>query len=201
MGRKRQRKDRLPGGRDGWSHYGEDRLRRFAISWLRHGDLATAYFESASCGGSNAKVGSARVEGCRMLRDPRTQAELTKVRMRAAKHAETTLGEWLGTELKITRFDPAWLFDENGNVLALQDMDPNARAAIKSIEVEEERIEKLSVGGEPIVRRTRIKKIKLHAKDGAQARLARYLGAYNRDNEQQSSIERLIAMIPTDLHA
>jgi hypothetical protein len=181
------------GGKTRRSNYGEDRLRRFAIAWLRSGNLASAYRESAIGRTSRAKASSARVEGHRMLHDPRTQEKLAELRNRALQRAATSVGEWLKNELTISRFDPAWLFDESGNILPIHEIQPEARAAIRSIEVTEERVESVnSEGGQTVTVRSHVKKIRMQSKDGAQERLARYLGAYNRGNDQEHPIAQLI---------
>lgn len=178
------------------SQYGEDRLRRFAVAWLRYGNNAMAYRQSAIDGAPNASTHTATSEGFKMLHDERTARFIARLREEAFEKASTSLAEWIFNELRLARFDPARLFDEHQQLLPIHEIDPDTRAALQSIEIEE-RAPGLAVAGDgtPTLAPTRIKKVKAHSKDGSQERLARYLGAYEKDNKQQNTFERLLALV------
>jgi phage terminase small subunit len=173
-----------------------DRLRRFTLAYVQLGNAGLAYY--AIVNRCTANAATARREGHRLLQDERAHDLVMKLRDKAADKAATSVADWLANELKIARFDIARLFDENGNLLPLSEIDPDSRAAIQSIEVEEEKVEAAVRNGVDVIVRTRVKKIRLHSKDGAQERLGRHLGVFRHDHEQQNPITRLVQALPVD---
>ena len=161
------------------------RCRVFAAAWLQYGNQVRAYREAVPESTSNDVT--ARKEAWLLFHDERTQKCIDELRAAACRRTEATLSEWIANELRLTRFDPARLRDHKGNLLPLDEIDPDTRYCIESVEFEEEQVEVTKLGETEIVRRTRVKKIKAHSKHQAQDRLGKYLGAYERDNEQKSA--------------
>lgn len=159
--------------------------RVMADAWLRYGNLVRAYREAVP--NSQGNDGTVKKEAYRLYHDERTQKHIDQLRAAACARSTATLSEWIANELRLTRFDPARLRDHEGNLLPLEEMDPDTRYCIESIDLEEEQIETTKLGKTDIVRRTRVKKIKVHSKHQAQERLGKHLGAYERDNEQKSA--------------
>lgn len=159
--------------------------RVFAAAWMQWGNQVRAYREAIP--GSTANDATLRKEAWNLFHDERTQHHIDQLRKAACKRAEATLSEWLANELRITRFDHARLLDHQGNPLPLEEVDPDTRFCLESVEFEEEQIEVTRLGETEIVRRTRVKKYKAHSKHQAQDRLGKHLGAYERDNEQKSA--------------
>lgn len=183
-------------GRSDWrAPWSPDKFRRFAALYLQYGVATRAYIETTGSQGNPATVNKCAHE---KLHDPRTQEALTKLRNKAADLAATSLQEWISNELKIARFDIGRLFDADGHLLDLQDMDADTRAAIVAIDIEDEKVSVETEGDVVTTRRTRVKRIKGHSKDGSQDRLARYLGAYEKDNDQQNPVMRLVEMVPAE---
>lgn len=168
--------------------------RTFAAAYLRFGNSVRAFREAVP--NSQANQNTASKEAFGLLHDPRTQAWIEKFRAAACERAEATLAEWIANELRLARSDPARLFDDDGTLLPISEIDPDTRHAIQSMDVEEERIDVTENGDTVTTVRSRVKKIKLHSKDGAQDRLAKYVGAYQRDNEQQNIVTQLLAKVP-----
>lgn len=168
--------------------------RTFAAAYLRYGNATRAFREAVPH--SQANDNTAYKEAHYLLYDERTQRYIDELRKRAAARVEATLAEWIANELRIARFDPARLFDADGSLLPVAEMDPDTRFAIQAVDVEEEKVERHEDEGVQVVTRTRVKKIKAHAKDGAQERLGKHLGAYLRDNEQQNVMTQLLAKVP-----
>lgn len=81
---------------------------------------------------------------------------------------------------RIGLLDPARLFDEKGNLLPINDIPAEVRAAIASIEVGE-----VEIDGEVT---TRVKKIKLWDKNSALEKLMKHLGSFERDNQQKAGL-------------
>lgn len=166
----------------------------FAAAWLRYGNNVRAYREAVP--ETQANDETVRKEAWKLFHDERTQAHIDELRKRAAARAEATLAEWVANELKLARSDPARLFDDEGHLLPIAEIDPDTRHAIQAIDVEEEKTEVTEEDGTLTTVRTRVKKVKLHSKDGAQDRLGKYVGAYQRDNEQQNIVTQLLAKVP-----
>lgn len=169
--------------------------RHFAEVYLRHGNALRAYREAMPH--SKANDNTACKEASKLLHDERTQLYIDRLREAACRRAEAKLSEWIANELRIVRYDPARLFDEVGNLMPIAEMDPDTRFAIQSIDVEEEKVERHESDGVQVVTRTRVKKIKAHSKDGAQDRLGKHLGAYQKDNEQNAP--RLFDSLPREV--
>ena len=159
--------------------------RTFAAAWLQYGNQLRAYREAIP--NSQANDFTARKEAWKLFHDERTQKHIDDLRAAACARSTATLSEWIANELRITRFDHARLLDAEGNALPLDQIDPDTRFCLESIEFEDEQVEVTKLGETEIVRRTRIKKYKAHSKHQAQDRLGKYLGAYERDNEQKSA--------------
>lgn len=168
--------------------------RAFALSYLRYGNATRAFREAVP--NSQANDNTAHKAAYELLHDERTQRHIDDLRLRLASRSEATLSEWVANDLRLARSDPARLVDEDGHALPLAEIDPDTRHAIQGIDLVEEKVETTKLGETEIVRRTRVRKIRLHAKDGAQDRLARYLGAYKTDNEQQNWATTLLAKLP-----
>jgi hypothetical protein len=168
----------------------------FALAYLRYGNAVRAFRESVP--NSQANRSTAAKEAHKLLHDERTQQHIETLRQRMAARTDATLSEWISNELRLARSDPARLFDEVGVLMPIAEIDPDTRHAVQSIDVEDEQVETTVNDKTTIVRRTRVKKIKLHSKDGAQDRLARYLGAYKQDNDQQNWVTTLLSKMPAD---
>lgn len=101
--------------------------------------------------------------GHNLLKDDRIQKALGKHVKKLADKAEVTVERVLKEYARLAFFDIAELFDENGNMLALQDMPEDARRAIGGIDVSQ-------IGDEETV-----KKIKIIDKKGALDSIGKYL--------------------------
>lgn len=171
------------------------RCHAFAAAWLQYGNQVRAYREAVP--ESTASHETARKEAHKLFHDERTQLYIDELRKRAAARAEATLAEWVANELRLARSDPARLFDVDGHLLPISEIDADTRHAIQAIDVEEEKVDVTNADdGTVTTTRTRVKKVKLHSKDGAQDRLGKYVGAYQRDNEQQNIVTQLLAKVP-----
>jgi len=71
--------------------------------------------------------------------------------------------------------DPINLFDDNGDILPINEMDERTRRAIASLEIE-------NVTGS----QAKTKKIKLWPKPTALEQLSKYRGLFARDNDQRN---------------
>lgn len=97
-----------------------------------------------------------------------------------AKKCEITTERVLKEYAKIAFLDPQQLFDDDGNLLPIQEIPKEVAAAIGGLDVSQRQRQ----GGEEELWET-IKKIKLIDKKGALDSLARYLGLFEKDNKQK----------------
>lgn len=101
--------------------------------------------------------------GHNLLQDDRIQKALGKHVKKLTDKAEVTVERVLKEYARLAFFDIGDLFDENGDMLALQDMPEDARRAIGGIDVSQ-------IGDEETV-----KKIKIIDKKGALDSIGKYL--------------------------
>lgn len=107
----------------------------------------------------------------------------------ASVEAGVTLGEVVARLRDIAFFDVRRLFDENGSLLPVHDLDPVASALIDEIEVQEiwsgRGIDRHQIG--------ELKKIKLGKKLPALDMLMKHLGGYEADNRQK--VNPILALV------
>lgn len=143
---------------------------------------------------------SARKEALLLLRHPATQVMVEELRAQAHEKISTSMNEWLASNLRPIRFDPARLYDEDGNLLHVRDMDQDTRACLQEVTHEEwKTISKSDDGQESVTVKTRVVKVKYRSPDGAEERLGKYHGAFKQDNEQKAP--RLFDSLPRELQA
>ncbi len=141
---------------------------------------------------------TARKEACLFLRHPATQVMVEELRAQAHENISTNMNEWLASNLRPIRFDPARMYDEDGNLLHVRDMDQDTRACLQEVTHEEwKTISKSDDGQETVTVKTRTVKVKYRSPDGAEERLGKYHGAFKQDNEQQAP--RLFDSLPREL--
>jgi phage terminase small subunit len=95
------------------------------------------------CNGTQAAIRagyaekSAEVQATRLLGDPKILRQLRQVQGRALRRADITADRVLREYAAIGFFDPAEIFDDQGQLLAVREMPAGARQAIAGIEIEE----------------------------------------------------------------
>jgi phage terminase small subunit len=93
----------------------------------------------------------------------------------AEKHG-LTIDRILGELRRLALGDVRKLFNADGSMKALHEMDDDTAAMIAAIDVQEIDVEGASIG--------RVKKIKLWDKNSALGNAMKHLGLFERDNEQ-----------------
>jgi phage terminase small subunit len=126
---------------------------------------------------------SAHVQASRMLSKANIQARIAelsgKIRESTMITAERALEEY--AKIGFLQLDVRKLFDEQGNLIPIQDLDDAAAAQIAGVEVSEIVSEQLGTKEAPRVVLTRIRKIRLHPigeKKAALDSMARHLGMF-----------------------
>ena len=134
--------------------------------------------------GYRAKEAAARVNASRLLTNANIKAAVAEGRKRASDKAEVTAERILREEMRLAYLDPADLVDENGDILALHKLPVIARRAITGLEVIKQKDGSLKY------------KYKFSDKGKSLERLSKYLGMFEKDNEQKRvSIEELFKVL------
>lgn len=149
----------------------------FCKEYIRTGNATGAW--SLAFPQSIAEYNSRRASASKYLKNPATQRMIAKLRDRTFRDIALSLEEIVAENLNIVRFDPARLFDESGKFKEWSDIEPEDRRCISEVKVDET----FDNDGIP----TRTTTVKAHKRDGALDRLAKMLGAYERDNAQKSA--------------
>lgn len=149
-----------------------DRKKLFAEAYIANGGNASEAARSA--GYAEKSVG---VTGCRLLKDAQVRAILDERQTALANKYELTAEAIIKSIAQELHFDPANLFNEDGSVKSVADMDADTRMALVSIET-------LQMGDpdSPAI----IRKIKWATKHQAREQAMKHLGMFERDNKQKS---------------
>jgi Terminase small subunit len=140
------------------------RQERFVLEYLKRGNgtkaaIAAGYAHS-----------SAAVHAHRLLKNERVLEKIRASKRRVLRRAEITDAKTLKAIAEVAYFDPGCLFDQNGDLLPLNEMPKDALRAIDFLEVGE------SVRGGRRVRT--LKMVKFADKLPALELLANYLGMF-----------------------
>ena len=149
----------------------EDKKRLFVEVYLSNGGNAT----DAALAVGYKKAG-AGVQGCRMLKDAKVQAILSKRTGEVFDTFQITTERTLRELARLAYSDIRKLFNEDGSMKAINELDDDTAAAIASIETDEIRVDGTVVGY--------TRKIKLNDKRGALDMAMKHRGLYELDNEQ-----------------
>ena len=96
---------------------------------------------------------------------------------------------------RIAYFDPRKMFDADGRPLAITELSDDVAACIGGLEV----LEEWDGSGEHRVLRGYIKKYKIVDKNAGLEKAAKILGLYEKDNEQNKPISRIVVMPAKDV--
>jgi phage terminase small subunit len=112
----------------------------------------------------------------------KVSVRVAELREKAAKRAEITAADVLKEAARIAFSDIRKLFDENGNLKPVSELDDDIAAAVASIEVTEE----FAGSGESREFVGYTKKIKFWDKNAALEKLFKLLGLFKADNRQKA---------------
>lgn len=149
-----------------------EKKKLFAEAYIANGGNAS---EAAKSAGYSAKT--AGVTGCRLLKDVQVQSILGERQKALANKYELTAEAIIKSIAQELHFDPANLFNEDGSVKSVSEMDADTRMALVSIET-------LQLGDpeSPAI----IRKIKWATKHQAREQAMKHLGMFEQDNKQKS---------------
>lgn len=155
-------------------------------------DRITPFVEAYITNGSNASKaalaagfspGGAGVAGHRMLKNAKVLALIDKRQAEIAEENSITLKAVLKSLEQALLFDPRKLYNADGTMKAIVDLDDDAAQALAGIEVVEKGTIS-EVDGKMTLHPYFTKKVKWLDKNAARDQAARILGAYGRDNAQ-----------------
>lgn len=152
--------------------------QRFADEYLKDFNATAAYRRA----GYAARGNSAEVNAVRLLRKAQVAAYIESKRQALAEKADISTEATLRETARIAFADIGRLFDADGRLKPINEIDPDTRAAIASIDSE------TLYEGTGKDRRAvgTIVKVRLWSKTDALEKLMKHLGMYEKDNRQKT---------------
>ena len=150
----------------------------FCQAYMRLGDKSAAYREVYSC--SKMKPESVNRKAVEVAQNGNVTARIKQLQQDAIDRNKATLDEVLIVLADIIRFDPADMYDEEGNLLPIHRMPKKVRMCIQSFEVQE------VPSFTDDVPDTLTKKVKYYDKLSSVEKLMKHLGGYELDNKQKA---------------
>lgn len=152
-----------------------ERKKAFIESYIANGGNATAAAISA---GLSAKTAGS--SGQRMLKDVEIKEQIAERAKAVANKYELTTELAARSIYQELTFDPAKLYDEQGRLKPVTELDEDTRMALASIEVDE-----VGGGDSPLVI---TRKVKWAARHQAREHLMKHLGMFSEDNKQKLTV-------------
>lgn len=152
----------------------EDRRKIFVEAYIANGGNAT---EAAKAAGYSAKT--AHVQGSQLLKDPNVSAAITARRESLVKRYELTADLVTRSIVQELTFDPALLYNHDGSLKHVTELDEDARMALTSVEFEQ-------IGSQdaPVF----VRKVKWAQRGQAREQAMKFLGMFERDNKQRAGL-------------
>lgn len=132
---------------------------------------------------------TAVVQASRLLTKANIAREIEKRRANISNKLEVTQERVIAEYARIAFFDPRKLYDENGNLKPVTDLDEDTAAVLQSIDQNTLRTRTNSDGE---VETEGIDKLRLHSKINALDSLSRHLGLFERDNQQREIVVNVV---------
>ncbi len=129
---------------------------------------------------------SAHVTASRWLKDPKIAAAIDEQRERLAAKLELTSERVLREVMRMAYYDPAKLYDENGERIPIHLLDEDTRRAVMSVEDETS-----TVNGKAV----RTQRVKMADKKGNNELLGKYLKMWteNVNHSGHVTLEQLVS--------
>lgn len=157
------------------------RQERFCTNYFETSNAVEAYRRAYGTRAQRSTVGP---KAYRLLAEPKIRGRVQELRDRAADDAVVSVALILQELKRIALFDPRSIIGDNGTVLALDEMPPEAAAAIASIEVAEQCEGEKSDG----VWTGRTTKVRFWNKVEALDKAMKYLGLFERNHRQKKGL-------------
>ncbi len=130
----------------------------------------------------------AHVQGSRLLSDAKVRGSIDQLLAKAAAANQVTIERTLKEIARIAYADVRKLYDQNGNLKPIHELDDDIAATIAGIEIDEHREEgELQEGGEPVpAQLTVTRKVKRFDKGKALDQCMAFLGMHKSLNPAES---------------
>lgn len=167
-----------------------DRRALFIEAYLLNGgNAAQAYISSGhSPRGANGHAS-------RMANEPAVKAEIDRRRAEviaeAQKHTQLTADEVLRSCARDIRFDPAKIYNLDGSLKNIHEIDEDTRLCLRGMDVNE-----LTAGDVVIGRAT---KVKFPEKNVAREQGMKHFGLYEKDNNQKPPAVIVVSGLDVDI--
>lgn len=148
------------------------RQRRFAEEYCVDLNATAAYVRA----GYSARGNSAEAAASRLLSNVKVQSIIEQKQKEISKQCEVTAEKVIREVSKLAFSDVRKLFNADGSLKPIHELDDATAAAIASIEVD----------------LTGVRKIKVWDKNSAQERLCKHLGLFREDNGQKPADVNMI---------
>lgn len=160
------------------------RRLRFVEAYIANGENAT---QAAIEAGYSPKTAAS--QGGRLLQHVEVKKALAARRAKLRDEFELRSADVIRSLSNAVHFDPRKLFDEDGNLKSVQDLDDATADALTGIEVTE-----LKSGEKTVTLQT--KRIRWADKNSARDQAMKHLGLYERDNAQKTDpIKELLGLV------
>lgn len=146
-----------------------DRQLRFVAEYMKDSNASQAAKRAGYRGAST-------VQGSRLLANVHIKALIDAKMQKLLQAADLTVERTLQEIARVAYADPRRIFDNQGALKRIQDLDDDCAASLASVETEE-----TTVKGKVV---SVTKKVRLVDKMAALDKAMRYHGAYKKDNEQ-----------------
>lgn len=151
----------------------EQRRVLYAKAYVANGGNKT---QSAVAAGFSPK--SAERQGIRMSGDVRVKTLISEFAQKVANKYDLTAELAARSIVQELSFDPAKLYNDDGSLKAIPDLDEDTRMALVGVEFEE-----IGGGDSPLVR---VRKVKWANRASARDHLMKHLGMFEKDNAQRN---------------
>lgn len=152
----------------------ESRRAAFVEAYLCNGNNIA---EAARTAGFSAKT--AHAQGARLLKDVRVSTVLEQRRTEIAQINELSTNEIMADMARTLRFDPRKLFEQNGQIKRIVDMDDDTALCLTGIDI-------VVSDGKDGEGSTTTHKLKWDSKATARDQALKVFGLYEKDNKQKA---------------
>lgn len=148
---------------------------KFAQLFMQHGIASDAYRQSYAA--SNMTDKQIWEEASKLLSSPKVSQRVAELKAEQAEKFAVTRDRVIAEVAKIAFFDIRSIFNDDGSLKHVKDLDDAAAAAIAGIET-------IQIGDDGQLIMT--KKFKMSDKNVALEKLMKHLGLYELDNKQKT---------------
>lgn len=156
-----------------------EKQERFCQAYIEFGDKSKAYRDAYEADAMNSN--SVAVEANKLFKDPNITLRVEELQKGIRERNKIKIDDVLSVLTDMIKFDIAELYDENSNLKSIHDIPKHHREMIASVKVYEEA---LNVSGQrEIIGYT--KEVKTLNKLDVIEKFMKYLGGYEKDNQQR----------------